>query len=137
MTEPLSQTVLQGVSASGEGSLRALAEAATPGPWHSPGLGEVHDDANNCVIVDVCWRDTGADGKPEALEFSAGNGTQADADFIAAANPARVLLMLDAIDKAQEVVRAGYSDVEGAIDELAIALAALSASAHRSGKEQP
>ena len=65
--------------------LERMAKAATPGPWHSPGMGEVHDDEFNCVIVDVCWREVDIDGNPVALDASVGNGTQGDADFIAAA----------------------------------------------------
>ena len=75
--------------------LEQLAKAATPGPWHSPGLGEVHDDNNNCVIVDVCWREEG-----EFIENSVGNGTQLDADYIAAANPSAIIELIAAYREA-------------------------------------
>lgn len=76
--------------------LERLAKAATPGPWHSPGMGEVHDDANDCVIVDVCWREEGS-----LPDDSVGNGTQEDADFIAAANPAVVLELVRRLREAE------------------------------------
>jgi hypothetical protein len=69
--------------------LEMLAKAATPGPWHSPGLGEVHDDHNDKVILDVCWQEVGV-----PFEDSFSGGRQDDAHFVAAANPAAIIALI-------------------------------------------
>ena len=66
--------------------LEALAKAATPGPWHSPGIGEIHNE--KCVVI------ASIDFPHEHNENE--GGTQQDADFIAAANP-QVILQLIAL----------------------------------------
>lgn len=70
--------------------LKAAAEAATPGPWHAPGTGEIHMQSHDS-IAQICFRHDFAE--PEE-KF----GTDADAVFIAAANPAAVLALLSERD---------------------------------------
>ncbi len=98
--------------------LEQLAKAATPGPWHSPGLGEVHDDNNNCVIVDVCWREEG-----EFIENSVGNGTQLDADYIAAANPSAIIELIAAYREAVAAIRNTLNGVDTSRRDCRAALA--------------
>jgi len=70
--------------------LRKIAEAATPGPWHSPGLGEIHD-VSHFLIVDVQFNDGSGDD-------SVGNGKQEDADFIATFNPQMIHKLLAVVE---------------------------------------
>jgi len=77
-------------------ALERAALAATPGPWHSPGMGEVHSVEHH-VIVDVCWPEHGV-----PVDDSVGNGTQEDADYIAAANPAVILELVRRLRAAGE-----------------------------------
>lgn len=74
--------------------LRRLAEVATPGPWHSPGLGEIHMSSHDSV-AQICFQHDLADDDEQF-------GTQADADFIAAANPAAILSLLARIEALEQ-----------------------------------
>jgi len=89
--------------------LRKLAEAATPGPWmvqqYSTHVGfSVWADGRGCIAER--WYDI-TQAKPYGDEIG-GN-----AAFIAAANPAAVLSLLDRLDAAEARVRA----LEGTLDE--------------------
>lgn len=75
--------------------LEDLATKATPGPWHSPGIGEVHSQDHR-VIVEAQF----AANDPECL-----CGTQEDADYIAALSPERVLALVACVRAAEERVR--------------------------------
>lgn len=66
--------------------LRAKAEAATPGQWHAPGMGEIHM-ASCDSIAQICFHNEFAD---EDEKF----GTEADAQYIAAACPPVVLALV-------------------------------------------
>lgn len=79
--------------------LKAAALAATPGPWHSPGLGEVHAEDHR-TIVDVCWLHPNADDEDDI-----GCGTQADADYIALANPATILALIERLQVAEDAAK--------------------------------
>jgi hypothetical protein len=70
-----------------------LAKKATPGPWHSPGIGEVHAPDHR-VIVEAQF----ACNDPDSL-----CGTQADAEYIAALSPEVVLAMVEVIRAAKEM----------------------------------
>jgi hypothetical protein len=138
--------------------LRRLAEAATPGPWHF-GLKVVGrtDDAH--VDAWVCALGGGI------CEMSGMRGIEVNAAFIAAANPAAVLALLDRLrgaeargmERAAEIVEAnsidlnhptrmipvpdamrGYRDRvrHGYGDAIRAAAAALRASAGGSGDER-
>lgn len=65
--------------------LRELAEAATRGPWKAN-----HDPAG-CAVVSY-------DSAPRPMHVASDIERGDNADFIAAANPATVLALLDAID---------------------------------------
>ena len=80
--------------------LRRLAEAATPGPWSTAAFQLVIDVAQR-IDVGMC-------------------GHRDDAAFIAAANPAAVLALLDAAaerDRLAEAVRAYVDDWDLLVEE--------------------
>lgn len=99
--------------------LRALAEAATPGPWRygididqlsDGGSGYPLDYYPDCrTVVEISCRECG-----ERSDI-----TEADAAFIAAANPATVIALLDEIDtlrrfldaEKEQVTRMGADNV--------------------------
>jgi hypothetical protein len=80
-----------------EQKLRQLAEAATPGPWsfirHTCGLNGEHDARDD-------WTVYGADLEAVCMEGSA--PALKDPDFIAAANPAVILHLLDELQTLRE-----------------------------------
>jgi len=76
--------------------LKALALAATPGPWHAPGMGEIHAE-NHDDIAQITFH-TGDDEDCQC-------GTEADAKFIAGANPAVVLDMIARIGTLQGALK--------------------------------
>ena len=78
-------------------TLRELALAATPGPWHSPGMGEVHMPSHDSV-AQICFRHEFADDDEMF-------GTQDDAAYIVAACNA-VPALLDTIDEQQRTIAA-------------------------------
>ena len=69
--------------------LREVALAATPGPWHSPGLNEVHDADHNTVAETHLF-----DEDDNAMEEE----SDANAEFIATLNPQTILALLDAYE---------------------------------------
>ncbi len=74
--------------------LLALAEAATPGPWHADGEHEAHDcvcTKTFCVVSD---------------------GTAKDVEFIAAANPETIKQMCLREQKLVELVRLQHDALE-------------------------
>ena len=79
--------------------LRTLAEAATPGPWVSgdPSFG----NGNAQMIVSISDRAMGRDIQGPNL-----HPALFDVEFIAAANPAAVLGLLDQIDAAESKLAA-------------------------------
>jgi hypothetical protein len=81
--------------------LRRLAEAATPGPWHTPGMGEIHRP-NHDSIAQICFN--GGDEDDDSC------GTEADGTFIAAANPAAIIELLDELDAANAEIAALKQD---------------------------
>ena len=113
-------------------TLRELALAATPGPWHSPGMGEVHMPSHDSV-AQICFRHEFADDDEMF-------GTQDDAAYIVAACNA-VPALLDTIDEQQRTIAAlmvgapddtttpvirRIAELENTIDELRSALDAAS-----------
>ena len=78
--------------------LRALAEAATPGPWEAETWTHQFDDeitfgyveANECSI----WDHSGGNTVANA----------ADADYIAAIDPPTLIALLDRLDAAREYI---------------------------------
>lgn len=76
--------------------LRKLAEAATQGPWIAagPSYGESLPVLLNCVVVEEDDGDTD-DVCRDVL-------TSEDALYIAAANPAAILALLDRLEKAEK-----------------------------------
>lgn len=83
-------------------ALRALAEAATPGPWTT-------EDSRNAAGLARVWQLRGV-GIAECRVRGADN--HHDAAFIAAANPTAVLALLDEI----ETLRAKVARVEALAD---------------------
>lgn len=78
--------------------LRAKAEAATPGPWEfSPDDGSALD-ADAVVVLD--------EAGDEALIVTTWIEAK-DAEFIAAANPAVVLELLDRLERAERAIEEG------------------------------
>jgi hypothetical protein len=67
--------------------LKQAALKATPGPWHSPGLGELHTE-NHDEIAQILYAHT-----DEGY-----CGTDADADYIALANPEAVLSLIAQVE---------------------------------------
>ena len=78
--------------------LRELALTATQGPWHSPGMGEVHMPSHDSV-AQICFRHEFADDDEMF-------GTQDDAAYIVAACNA-IPGLLDTIDAQQRTIAAG------------------------------
>jgi hypothetical protein len=70
--------------------LKALALAATPGPWHAPGMGEIHAE-NHDEIAQILYH-TGDDEDMQC-------GTDADAAYIAAVCPATVLELIAEVER--------------------------------------
>ena len=97
----------------GLAELRRLAEAATPGPWVSGdprfGLG------NAQCIVSISDRAMGRDIQGPTLRPA-----QFDVEYIAAANPAVVLALLDAADE-RDALAAKVEAVREWIDLLIVA----------------
>lgn len=93
--------------------LRALAEAATPGPWHNVahrwperGVPVLTHDATDVAV---------------AMTRTSIEQRNADAAYIAAASPDRILALLTVVDAARELVygTGGTIAVADALDELA------------------
>ena len=74
--------------------LRTLAVAATPGPWipAGPSYGDAFPRYFNCVVVE-----SESDDSPDICN----DVEHGDADYIAAANPATLIALLDALEAAQ------------------------------------
>ncbi len=85
--------------------LRRLAEAATPGPWHAATGAALQTDAGDDVThVWYCrWRDERFLSISKVLDNELDQTTPEDAAFIAAANPAVMLALLDAAAFLDEV----------------------------------
>ena len=80
--------------------LRRLAEAATPGPWHAATGAALQTDAGvDATHVWYCrWRDERFLSISKVLDNELDQTTPEDAAYIAAANPAAVLALLDKLD---------------------------------------
>ncbi len=78
--------------------LRRVLAAATPLPWHAPGLGEIHSDHEHGVYVGV---DHEGDPDPVVADMS----TDENAEFIAAACNAMPKLLAEVEAQAAEVTR--------------------------------
>lgn len=83
-------------------ALRTLAEAATPGPWFADSdYGTVTAEPYRSAR-DAYWRDYSLDDEPWVVPESMGSGVGSNnLEFIAAANPAVVLSLLDALAEAE------------------------------------
>jgi hypothetical protein len=81
--------------------LKALALAATPGAWHAPGMGEIHAE-NHEEIAHISYH-TGYEDDMQC-------GTDADADYIAAACPATVLALIAEVEDVDRLLRASVPD---------------------------
>jgi len=77
--------------------LRRLAEAATQGPWIAagPSYGDPMPRYYNAVVTDT-------DGPIEDEDICSNTMTSEDALYIAAANPAAILSLLDRLEKAEK-----------------------------------
>lgn len=75
--------------------LRRLAEAATPGPWIDSGCGDVEDLKKRRRIA-IFYRPVQGQTLHQGFD-----GSMANASFIAAANPATILALLDELEAAQ------------------------------------
>jgi len=92
--------------------LRELAEAATPGDWGGQG-GVVWVPAHRGQECCGCWYDDGR-GNPECCgqpqdiweQEQIAQARDCDAPYIAAANPAAILALLDDLDEATSIIRA-------------------------------
>mgnify|MGYP001576939573 CR=1 FL=1 len=74
-------------------TLRRLAKAATPGPWHSPGLGELHASDHLEIISGARY--------PDEVGKMFTNLSGKDADYIAALDPQTILALLDELAAAE------------------------------------
>lgn len=90
--------------------LRALAEAATPGPWFSVSRGQYWGEDEG-EVRDVDDQDVvGAEFvKPIGdVDTTRGQAWRRDTDFIAAANPATIIALLDEVEALRaEAARVG------------------------------
>lgn len=88
--------------------LRRLALKATPGPWSTEKPTRTPDGWPQGLIVAATARGQGVHANPPGGSFP-----EADRRFIAAANPARVLALLDELAKMREALRpfADFADV--------------------------
>lgn len=112
--------------------LRELAEKATPGPWQSRGLGgdsillaPTHKWNKPYIIPEHgyplalprTYETAREDGSPETrVDFSSAGFAHDDARYIAAANPAAISSILDALE-GLERERDGYKQAAGELDE--------------------
>ena len=81
------------MSALDRATLRALAKAATPGPWEAEGDYKSPDIIAGDLVVAVT---IASDMKPPV--------NKANAEFIAAANPAAVLALLDEVARLRDLL---------------------------------
>ena len=99
--------------------LRRLAEQATPGPWRVAGESQTG------------WKIDDGDHGDVTATYCHGCGgiyTEADAAYIAAANPQAILALLDRLDDLETDFRREFSEVRGIVadrDALAVRVAAL------------
>lgn len=98
--------------------LRRLAKAATPGPWHTPdsrrlgGAISAMIDGRDCQVASVDGQAAMFDHRAEAATIALAN-----AAFIAAANPATVLALLERVERAEREL-AGIREVSDPDNEL-------------------
>ena len=77
--------------------LKAKAAAATPGPWHAPGLGEIHSDHDHGVFVGV-----DADGEQEIV--IADCVSDPNAAYLAAVSPDVLLALIARVEAAEQCI---------------------------------
>ncbi len=89
-------------------ALRATAEAATPGPWKRDTMGGLNGDVRGEKgrWIALCWGLT--KGDPNRHEYKV--ECNANAEFIAAANPTTIKALLDELDQ----LRAALKEAEEA-----------------------
>lgn len=92
--------------------LKALAEAATPGTWERSDGNEVSVSHDGDEAF-WCWEEAGP-----AQVHGGGAQAVADADFIAAANPAAVLALLAELDSAQKHWQNDSNNVQALTNEV-------------------
>lgn len=99
--------------------LRALAEAATPGPWDaSVGYGS-GGAFGRCIAPLAAWSDDHEWYEPEGAVIGGTEaGHDADAFYIAAASPDVVLALLDRVTAAEEAIRRAVPKMEAIAVEL-------------------
>jgi hypothetical protein len=82
---------------------------ATPGPWHAPGLGEVHCDHDNDVHVHL-------DGKPlldhdgEPVSEICDSATEINANFIARFDPTTCAALVKEVIRLRTVINKTLDD---------------------------
>lgn len=79
--------------------LRELAEKATPGPWKKQGPNTIVGEKASCEALRKYIGNTFLDGN-----------WSADAEYIAAANPAKIIELLDRVEKAEKVCEMLYQN---------------------------
>lgn len=90
-------------------TLKQAALAATPGPWHAPGMGEIHRHDHDS-IAQICFNSGDEDDDS--------CGTDADATYIAAANPAAILAILARLEGCNEDYGSAVDSVAQLQDEV-------------------
>ena len=89
--------------------LRELAEAATPGPWIAKDWAITDNDG----AVNVCGTSVSAPNTNQGIFTTVLEGDDTnDVDYIAAANPAAVLALLDHIKELEDELRACVGSLE-------------------------
>jgi hypothetical protein len=80
--------------------LRRMAEAATPGVWRHHVAGKAHADIKSSTgrNIAVTWGCSGTTAKTKEAYDSRQDQDRKNAAFIAAANPAKVIELLDTIE---------------------------------------
>ncbi|MEB2971876.1 ead/Ea22-like family protein [Klebsiella pneumoniae] len=90
-------------------SLKAAAEKATPGPWGVARDGKtlVSNQSHPIATVSDAMHRMLADGS-----------TGKDAEFIALANPANILALVEALEKAQETIAFQQGEIKALLSSL-------------------
>lgn len=78
-------------------TMKEAAEKATPGPWHAPGLGEIHSDHDNNVYVRVYAEDDLRHGSDEYMV--ADGVSEHDAAFITFCDPTNVSALIAEVER--------------------------------------
>ena len=84
-------------------AIRERCEKATPGPWHPPGLGEVHSDHDGNIYARIVHYRPEFKLEDEESPIVADGCTEEDAEFVASART-DLPALLDAVEEAKKII---------------------------------